>query len=397
MRRIRVLAADMHAAYERPLKDWITSKDLPTYAKQWITSDRLDHYWRSLEPHPELDRIVVPCLHLGGWYDIFLGSTLKTFEALSMAAGADLARRQFLAVGPWQHVPWSRLNGAIDHGEQGDNRAAELQLAWFDHWLKEKALGREDRRVRYFLLGANRWEDGKSWPPNDSRPFDLYLHSTGSAGRRLTDGSLTPEVPADEPPDIYVYDPSEPVPSVGGASCCRPDIAPVGAFDQRQVESRSDVLVYTTPVLGGDCDVVGPVVLTLQAATDARDTDWTAKLVDVYPDGTAINVCDGILRARYSNSLVEPSLVEQGAVIEYRIELGSTAMRFAAGHAIRLEVSSSNFPTFDINLNLEESNYLADPLDGVVATQVVVHNRMHASRLTLMVRGQVPVFRGAQQ
>ncbi len=395
MERIRALAADMHSAYQRPLKNWLAADELPAYAQRWIRSDRLDEDWRSLIPQPGLAAVRTPCLHLGGWYDIFLGGTLKAFATISDALGADGPGSQFLAVGPWQHIPWSRLNGSLDHGEEGDNRAAEFQLAWFNHWLKQGPPGPGEQRVRYFLMGADRWEAAVTWPPKDCAPVDLYLRSSGLAGLRLTDGALSAELPGKEAPDIFVFDPGEPVPSVGGASCCRPDIAPVGAFDQRRVESRPDVLVYTTPALLQPCDAIGPVSVTLHAATDALDTDWTAKLVDVHPDGAAINVCDGILRARYRDSLEAPSPLRPGEVVAYTIDLGATALRFQPGHAIRLEISSSNFPAYDVNSNLGEGSHLIDPFDAVAATQMVMHSEEHASRLTLSVRGPLPVFAAA--
>jgi putative CocE/NonD family hydrolase len=388
--KIRAIASDMHAAYERPLAEWIGSGDLPDFFAKWITGDTHNAYWKSLSADASLCDIEIPCLHMGGWYDIFLSSTLKTYEALNGFAADDPARAQFLTVGPWQHVPWSRLNGSMDYGADGDNCADELQIAWFDHWLKDKPLGRETAAVRYFLIGADKWDSDTAWPPSDVRLQELYLRSSGSASRKLTDGRLSPNLPEDEPPDIFLYDPGEPVPSVGGASCCRPDIAPIGAFDQRKVESRTDVLVYTTALLQNDCDVVGPVELILYAATDVPDTDWTAKLVDVHPDGRAINVCDGIIRARYRNSLEEPTLLEVGKVYEYRISIGATATRFRAGHAIRLEISSSNFPNYDVNLNRGSSSHLVDLLDATVATQVVLHNLAYPSHLKLMVRGDLP-------
>jgi uncharacterized protein len=383
--RIRSLAADLRAAYERPLGDWIASGELPEFFTTWITRDRKDEYWNSLSLEPFLDRIEIPCLHLGGWYDIFLPGTLKTYAALTRHAACDPRRSQFLAVGPWQHVPWSRLNGAVDHGEAGDNCANDLQVAWFDHWLKDKPLGIETKTVRYFVMGANRWEEDDTWPPSNLETVKLYLHSTGSAARRLTDGRLSPELPGDEEPDIFVYDPGEPVPSVGGASCCRSDIAPIGIYDQRSVEARPDVLVYTTSALETDCTIAGAIELDRYATTDATDTDWTAKLVDVHPDGAALNVCDGIVRARFRDSLERPVLLEAGKVYQYAISLGATAIQFKSGHAIRLEISSSSFPNYDVNLNREASGL--DPLEGVPATQIVWHDRERPSHLALPVRG----------
>jgi putative CocE/NonD family hydrolase len=389
-RRIRALAADMDAAYERPLGEWIASGDLPDFFTAWIKADCKNDYWESLDFGPMLGRVEIPCLHLGGWYDIFLAGTLKAYSTLAQHADRDPGRSQFLAVGPWQHVPWSRLNGIVDHGEAGDNSANELQLAWFDHWLKDKPLEVETKPVRYFVMGANRWDVDDCWPPRHTQAVNLYLHSTGSAARRLTDGLLSPEIPGDEEPDMFIYDPCEPVPSVGGASCCRSDIAPVGAYDQRSVEARADVLVYTTTPLEAEWAIVGPVELALYASTDAPDTDWTAKLVDVHPDGRAINICDGIVRARFRDSLQHPTLLEISRVYLYSISLGATAIEIRPGHAIRLEISSSSFPNYDVNLNRGSSGRLLDPLDGVPATQTVWHDERHRSHLVLPIRRPLP-------
>ncbi len=291
-------------------------------------------------------------------------------------------------VGPWQHVPWTPFNGVIDHGPTAENPIDELQLRWFDHWLKGRPINGPWPKVRFFLMGANCWKEAEHWPPR-SETCTLYLHSSGSAGSRQCDGRLLLDPPVEQPPDIFVYDPGDPVPSVGGASCCRADIAPIGAFDQRGVELRNDVLVYTSPTLKVDCDVVGAVELVLHAASDAPDTDWTAKLVDVHSDGAAINICDGILRARYRDSLAHPRPLVPGEVYAYRIFLGPTAMRFKAGHAIRLEVSSSNFPCYDANPNTGAALATEDPINAQLATQIVYHQPGRESRLLLTV-GQLP-------
>jgi putative CocE/NonD family hydrolase len=379
-RRIRSLAGNMRSCYERPLRDWLASSDLPDYVRQWIEHEVRDDYWRAFALSAAYDRITIPCLHIGGWYDTFLSGTIANYAALRCYDRAP----QALLIGPWQHVPWARLNGAVDHGANADNTADDLQLTWFDHWLKGKPLG-DLPRVRFFLMGADRWIEADEWPSDTTRSCELYLHSTGSAGSRLADGGLSPEPPGEEPPDIFVYDPGEPVCSIGGSSCCRADIAPVGSFDQRDVEIRNDVLVYTSAWLEKDCDVVGPVEVVLFAATDACDTDWTAKLVDLHPDGCAMNICDGILRARYRDSLERPVPVTPGKVHEYRISLVATAMRFAAGHAIRLEISSSNFPAYEVNPNTGRRAIDSDPLDARVATQVVFHDGGRPSRLRLSV------------
>jgi len=382
--RMRMLAANMRAAYERPLRDWLRSGESPSYFSDWIEHDARDAYWQSLSSSAIHEKITVPCLHIGGWYDIFLNGTIANYAALNDSTDCSPAINQALVIGPWQHVPWARLNGALDQGPEAGNPVDRLQLAWFNHWLKNKPLG-EFPRVRFFLMGANRWIDADEWPPANSKSRELYLHSSGSAGSQLDDGMLTAEPPREEPPDIFVYDPGEPVPSIGGASCCRADVAPIGSFDQRTVEIRNDVLVYTSAALEKDVDVIGPAEVILFAATDASDTDWTAKLVDLHLDGRAMNVCDGIIRARYRHSREQPESIQPGAVNEYRISLGATAMRFATGHAIRLEISSSNFPAYDVNPNTGRRPADSDPFDARLATQAVFHDAEHPSRLKLTI------------
>ena len=348
--------------------------------------------WESLTLLRRLGEVDVPCLHVGGWFDIFLEGTLASYSALRERSGEKGSAPQHLVVGPWQHVPWARLNGSVDYGPNGDNRIEALQVAWFDRWLK----GREPSRsppVRYFVTGAGEWRENATWPPTGAQPLEIFLRSSGRANSLSGDGRLSLERPADEPPDIFIFDPFEPVPSLGGASCCGADVAPVGVFDQRVVEIRNDILVYTSPPLVGELDVAGQVELVLFAATDGPSTDWTAKLVDVHPDGMALNICDGIVRSRFRESLSEPSLLTPGRVYEYRIQLRPTARCFACGHAIRLEVSSSNFPTYDVNSNTEARGVDADPFSARVATQVVYHTPARASRLRLLTIGAPSIER----
>jgi hypothetical protein len=385
--RVQNLAADMHSAYRRPLADWIAFGELPKYFEDWIRHDTRDAFWRDIAPSRAHDAIRVPCLHIGGWFDIFVEGTIANFCALRMKSELQAASigEQALLIGPWQHVPWARINGAVDYGPIADNRVDLLQLAWFDRWLKDRPADRAIPSVRYFLMGANTWVDADSWPPKGARACELFLHSFGRAASLSGDGRLSNDAPDKEPSDVFVYDPRNPVASLGGASCCVADVAPIGSFDQQPVEIRNDVLVYTSAPLVRACDVVGPVELVLYAVTDGPDTDWTGKLVDVHPDGRAMNLCDGVVRARYRDSLEQPTLLEPGVVYEYRIRLSATANRFELGHRVRLEISSSNFPTYDVNGNTGHRGSETVPWTMRLATQMVLHNREHASRLVLNV------------
>ena len=332
------------------------------------------------------DHILTPNLHIGGWFDTFLEGTLKNFGALTERAGDDPARAQRLVIGPWFHIPWARVVGGRDFGEEANNFLDELQLRWFDHWLKGADTGLLDEPpVRVFVMGANRFRSADSWPPAGVRVQEWYLHSQGRAPSLSGDGSLSREAPGQEPPDVFAYLPHAPVPSLGGRSCCLPDTAPMGAFEQTAVEIRNDVLIYSSPPLDHDLEVIGTVELTLFAATDMVDTDWAVKLVDVDEDGRAYNLCDGILRARYRDSLERPTLLEPGRVYEYRIRVGSTANLFRRGHRLRIEISSSNYPHYDVNPNTGARTGEATLLDARVATQVVFHDGDRASRLHLPV------------
>jgi putative CocE/NonD family hydrolase len=378
VRRLGEIATRLPDAYRRPLSSWLNGEELPAFVGDWLRHSASDQYWEDLR-WPAVDYADLPCLHIGGWYDIFLQGTLAVFEEATKLA----PRNQRLVVGPWQHVPWARLNGSVDYGPAGDNSIDHLQVEWFDRHLKGIEPRAASACVRYYQLGANRWRDAATWPPPGGQPREFYLRSGGRANSLSGDGSLSDIASLGDPPDIYVFDPVEPVPSVGGASCCRADVAPVGAFDQRGVEIRNDVLVYTSEVLASGLDVCGPVEVVLFAATDCVDTDWTAKLVDVAPDGTAINLCDGILRARYRLSSTDPAMLTPGEIYEYRLRLGSIANHFGRGHAIRLEISSSNFPAYDVNDNSGAAGIDRDPLAAQIATQSVFHDVRHPSRLIL--------------
>jgi putative CocE/NonD family hydrolase len=374
--------------WSQPLNDFPLLKDtgVAPYFFEWLEHDTRDEYWQEISLDHRYDSIEVPCLHLGGWYDTFIEGTLTNYSALTERDADNPARAQRLVIGPWVHIPWGRLSGIRNFGEDADNFLDDTQLRWFDYWLKGEQNGILDEPpVRLFVMGENRWRDADAWPPSNVHVQEWYLRSSGRAASLSGDGSLSRQVPGDEPPDVFVYLPHAPVPSQGGTSCCLPETAPMGPFEQSSVEIRNDVLIYSTPPLDRDLEVTGTVELVLYAATNVTDTDWTAKLVDVDERGYAVNLCDGIIRTRFRDSLEHPTPIEPDRIYEYRIRVGSTSNLFKRGHRVRLEVSSSNFPHYDINPNSGQRVGDATLLDEKVATQVVFHNRNYTSRLRLPV------------
>jgi putative CocE/NonD family hydrolase len=260
----------------------------------------------------------------------------------------------------------------------------ERQLRWFDYWLKGEENGVMDEPpISIFVMGDNRWRTEADWPLARTRYTPYYLHSGGAANTLSGDGTLTPERPAIEPVDTFVYDPCHPVPTRGGGLCCWNAGLAAGAYDQRAIEARPDVLVYTTPVLEKSVEVTGPIEVHLWAASSALETDWTAKLVDVHSCGYARNVQDGILRARYAGEEGQTVQTARGAIHEYVIDLAATSNVFKAGHRIRVEISSSNYPHYARNPNtghpLGEANELCP------ATQTILHNADHPSHIVLPV------------
>jgi len=371
-----------------PLKDypWL-SPGLPAvagYFYDWLAHDTWDDYWRQWSIRKDYGRVQVPALNFDGWYDVFLNGAVENYMGMRKEGGSDAARSGGrLVIGPYMHLPWNRKSADVDFGSEADNPIEDLQVAFFDHWLKGKDNGADKAPpVGVFVMGADRWRDADDWPIPGTQFTSYYLHSLGEANSAGGNGRISTHKPTvDEPPDHYVYDPANPVPSRGGHSCCTPDVAPVGPTNQADIEGRADVLVYSTPALDHAVEVTGPVSLTLYASSSAVDTDWTAKLVDVFPDGHAINLNNGIIRARYRDSLEHTSPITPGEIYKYVINVWPTSNVFLPGHQIRLEVSSSNFPHYDRNPNTGHPFGVDAAMQP--ASQTVYHDEEHASVLTL--------------
>ena len=375
-------------AYRRlPLTVWDDLlKPLARYLGEYLRHPDDGPYWWAINLERQLHNINIPMYHVTSWYDIFLRGGLTAFAGLREHAMGETARNhQKLLVGPWAHLfpytsPTSRGTGDIDFGDNAKIELHETQLRWFDHWLKGIDTGIADEPpVKLFVMGENAWRDENEWPLARTRYTPYYFHSRGQANSADGDGSLSAAAPGEEPPDRFVYDPDNPVPTRGGNTL----IIPIGVQDQREVESRQDVLVYTGEPLSEPLEVTGPITVTLFAATSAPDTDFTAKLVDVQPDGYARNLADGIIRGRYRASRTRPTLLQPDTVTEFPIDLWATSHVFLAGHRIRVDISSSNFPRFDRNLNTGDDQ--ATSIRFQSANQTVFHDSRYPSHIVLPV------------
>ena len=353
-------------------KDWI---------KNWDYSD----YWAEINVERKWGEIAVPAFVMGGWYDLFAQNVFVNFNGLRRHGRTPESHQTKLIVGPWPHgLSTSTRTGDIDFGANSMVELDAMELRWLDYWLKGVDNGIADEPpLRLFIMGTNQWRDEHEWPLARTEWQKWYLHSKGGANTLVGDGALSADLPQGEPPDHFSYNPLYPVQTVGGSNCCSPHIVPWGPYDQRGVEMRSDVLCYTSAPLEEDMEVTGPIKAVLYAATDGPDTDWTAKLVDVSTTGYAKNLCDGIIRGRYRETFAEPTLLEPNKAYEYEIDLAVTGNVFRKGHRIRLEVSSSNFPRFDRNLNTGHALGLDAELR--FAHQTVYHTREFPSHILLPV------------
>ena len=360
----------------------MSEPEIAPFWGDWTAHRANTGYWQQWRIADSYDTLAVPAFHIGGWFDIFLAGTLRNFQGLAKAGNAP----QKLLIGPWAHSSYDRYLGALEFGPLGPANFSGAVLdgnRWLDRHLRGDEAVDTGPAVRYFVMGANEWRTADAWPPEGSVTERWYLHSEGSANSLRGNGQISHEKPAgDEPSDVFLYDPARPVPTVGGNTLMT-SIRQPGPWDQREVEQRDDVLVYTSAPLTKPLTVAGPVLVHLTATTDGPDTDWTAKLVDVFRDGKAVNLCDGIIRARYRDSREQATLLTPGEVVAYTIDLVATAHQFAPGHCLRVEISSSNFPRFDRNTNT--GGDIATESGWRVAVQRVFHSSERPSWLELSV------------
>jgi len=346
-------------------------------------------YFRSMDFVQSSDTVDVPMLFMDSWYDYGAAETLAMFNQFQEKGLSKRTRdNQFIIIGPGTHCgyPYATEHTFVGERDLGDARLDfwGIQMKWYDYWLKGIDNGITDMpKVQYYLMGKNEWRSAGQWPLKDTMYTKLYLDSGGNANSRLGDGILRFELPQNDAVDEFVYDPATPVPSLGGHSCCTGTDTEAGGYDQSDIEMRNDILVYTSDVLEEGIEVTGPLEVVLQVSSSAVDTDFTAKLVDVYPDGKAFNVQEGALRMRYREGLDKKVLMKPGEVYEARLDLHVSSNYFAAGHRIRLEVSSSNFPRWQRNLNT--GGNIFDETEWQAATNRVYHSKEKRSYVVLPV------------
>jgi putative CocE/NonD family hydrolase len=334
--------------------------------------------------------INIPGFWFMSWYDVSVGPNLAAYNHVRKTAKPEIANQQYAVIAPTLHCAYKRAGENTIVGERnvGDARLDydALTYGWFDRFLK----GEDNRiletmpKVRYYTMGLNQWQSSDTWPPRGAQPVTFFLSSGGGANALDGDGALAAAPPATDALDRFTYDPMNPVPSYGGNVCCTGNAVAGGAFDQRKMEMRHDILVYTSAPFKDGIEVSGSIEVTLYVSSDVKDTDFTVKLLDVYPDGPAYNLDETIQRMRYREGYDKPPVwMESGKVYKVVLQPMTTSNFFAPGHRMRIEVASSNFPRFDRNMNTGGNNY--DEVRGVVAHNVVHHSGQYPSQITVTV------------
>ncbi len=352
-----------------------------SHYRDWLEHQSYDDYWKAISDEERFDEIEVPVYTMGGWFDIFVQGTVNGFVGVRNQGATEEAQNQSrMIVGPWGHGV-SQSFGGWDFGPQALIDASERELQFYDLHLKgeENAL-LDEKPVQIFYMGVNRWRGEDNWPVPGTVERNIYLSSNAPANSIRGGGTLSFEVPSEAGEDEFTYDPAHPVPTTGGNNCCgTPTLS--GPRDQRPLERREDVLVYTSPMLDQEITVAGTIHMKLYAATDGPDTDWMIKLIDVQPDGYAMPVSEGIIRARFRQGIDQMELLTPGQVYEYDIEMMPTANVFQPGHRIRIDITSSNFPQFDRNPNTGAD--LGESTELRIARQTIHHGGEMASHLVL--------------
>ena len=352
---------------------------LPGYVRDWLWHREPGDYWAARDISTRYKRILVPALHIAGWFDTYLEGSIAGYLAVREHAGSEFAREnQYLIAGPWVHIPWGDRAGEANLGAAANLNTDEILLRWFDHWLKDSRDFATEPRIRYFALGPNEWRSADNWGGDET--CALYLHSAGSANSRKGDGTLTAIAPdGEEASDVFVYDPEVPVAAPGGQQALS------GPFDQSTLEMGNNVLVYTSEPVVRATEMFGHPRIRLFAATSAAHADFTAKLVRVTASGRAEFLCMGIAR---SSSLFRDTGYAADEVHAWEFTLEPIAFELAAGERLRLEIASSAFPLYDRNPSTDVPPQLADHWNWARSTQCVLHTTEHPSALVLPVKGE---------
>lgn len=354
--------------------------------RDWVAHPGYDDYWREISDEEHFSKINVPAHTSGGWFDIFVQGTINGFAGVRKHGANEKTRRETkMIIGAWGHGP-SQKFGDVDFGPQNMRAQFDRELRWFDHYLKgvDNGIDREPP-IEIFYMGVNQWRHEQDWPIPGTKFTPFYIASKGAANSDNGNGNLSANQPlygAGAASDQYDYDPNNPAPTVGGANCCgTPTLA--GPKDQRVIESRKDILVYTSAPLNQPLAIAGPVKMKLFASTDGPDTDWVVKLIDVHPNGFSMNIAEGILRARYRKGTDQMELLKPNEVYEFEVDLVGTANVFLPGHRIRVDVTSSHFPQFDRNPNTGEAFGVSSKVR--IAKQTIYHNAARPSHIVLPV------------
>lgn len=375
-----------------PITSILENYPLPTNYIDFLTSPPRGGFFETLGYVSDEDRFNVPAIHVNSWYDAAVNETLMLFNLFRANAESDrAANNQHVIVSPTGHCGTEYLKDTATMGEREMHNLSlpiyAIYIDWFARWLKQEEPKFNIPKVQYYLMGADRWKTATSWPPPNTDYTHLYLRADG--GVKGDTGGLSWQRPAGDEAaaDSFIYDPLDPTPSRGGPFCCinadniEDDTVATGAFDQSDIEQRPDVLTYTSPVLEEDLEVTGPITAQLWVSTDQRDTDFTLKLIDVLPDGTAYNIQEAIQQVSYRNSVRRREFVKPGEVVKLNIDLHATANLFRRGHRIRIEISSSNFPRFARNTNVGDRQ--VEPGTTLVAHNTIYHSPDRASFITL--------------
>ena len=356
----------------------IADSALPDYVRDWFSHREPGEYWMAQDVSTRIDRIQVPALHIAGWFDTYLEGSMAGYRALRKGAGSGFAREhQYLIAGPWVHIPWGNRVGEGDFGAGANLDTDAILLRWFDHWLKDAGTFSHEPRLRYFALGPNEWRDASEWP--EDAEFALFMQSAGNANSRKGDGHLCCNAPAaNEPRDIFVYDPEVPVVAPGGTQALS------GVFDQSTLELGNNLLVYTSEPVAREMEILGQPRISLYAATSASCADFTAKIVRITKDGRAEFISIGIARSSW---LFADGRYAADVVYHWEFTLEPVGIVLFPGERLRLEIASSAFPLYDRNPSTATPPHLASNWNWARSTQQVLHSASHPSALYLPVRG----------